>query len=403
MKPLAIVGIDPGTTAAYAIVDFEGKVLMYYSSKELGLQGVLAAVVERCVPLIVATDKAKVPGFVAEFARKVGAKVVHPDGDLKREDKRVVVQEYSERHAEEIDGDSHECDSIAAALIAFNKYKEWFMKARAFIEVNGLQLREAEFFSLALKSELRFGLVKDLLLKPSVERTMMAQAISGNRITPKEFTRLYERMLGIVEEKERVERVLRGTRQELGRLSKENVFLARKPLKFQEKLDQMLVFKEQRLRVQQQEIEKLMQMNRELRGKITELYQFIADASKYVVVKKMNSLGQKEFAERMGCFGFTERDVVFVNSVSVHSEQVLRWLAQKNISIVTLGVIPENVKRMLSALRVEKEDIVSSNEYFCLVRKEGLVGKGMDVGRVEELVAEYQQERRLGWEMIGRS
>jgi len=227
--------------------------------------------------------------------------------------------------------------------------------------------------------------------------------ISENKVTRKEFTRLYERMLSVVEEKERVERVLKGTRQELGRLNKENVFLARKPLKFQEKLDQMLLFKEQRLRVQQQEIEKLMNVNKELREKISELYQFIADASKYVVVKKMNSLGQKEFAERMGMFGFQERDVVFVSRVDVHSEQVVQWFGQKNISIVTLGGVPENVKWVLSALRISSEDIINENEYFCLLRKEGLKQKGIDVGRAEELVQEYQEQRRLGWEGIGRS
>jgi len=398
MKPLAIVGIDPGTTCAYAIVDFEGRVLSYYSGKELGLAGVIAAVISQCSPMIVATDKAKVPGFVEEFSRKVGAVICFPDEDLKKEDKRVVVKEYCERKGIVIHTDAHEQDSIAAGLIAFNKYKEWMEKARMFLQTNGLVGREFDFFQLALKSELRFGLVKELLMKPSVERMVVREAIVSNKITQKDFTKLYERFLGVVEDKERIDRVLRVTRQELGRVTKENSLLARKPLKFQEKLDQLLSFKERRLRVQQQEIEKLMTVNKELREKIDELYQFIGDAGKHMVVKKMNSLGQKEFSERGQVLGFCERDVVFVANAAVHSEEVLRWFAQKNITIVTLHAIPENVKRMLNALKISAEDVVSENEYFCLVAKESLQRKGIDEGKLFGLILEYQEARKMGWE-----
>ncbi len=398
MKPLAIVGIDPGTTCAYGIVDFEGRVLSYYSGKELGLAGVIAAVISQCSPMIVATDKAKVPGFVEEFSRKVGAVICFPDEDLKKEDKRVVVKEYCERKGIVIHTDAHELDSIAAGLIAFNKYKEWLEKARMFLQTNGLVGREFDFFQLALKSELRFGLVKELLMKPSVERMVVREVMVSNKITQKDFKRLYERFLGVLEEKEKVERVLRVTRQELGKVTKENLFLARKPLKFQEKLDQLLLFKEQRLRVQQQEIEKLMTVNRELREKIMGLYTFIGDIGKYVVVKKMNSLGQKEFVQRGQVFDFLERDMVFVGNVNIHSEEVLRCFSQRNISIVTLNAIPENVRRMLNVVRISSEDVVRSNEYFCLIGKECLQRRGVDEGKLFGLISEYQEVRKMGWE-----
>ena len=235
-------------------------------------------------------------------------------------------------------------------------------------------------------------------MKPSVERRVVQEAIVSNKITQKDFTKLYERFLSVVEDKERVEQVLRMTRQELGKVTKENLFLARKPLKFQDKLDKLLSFKEQRLRVQQQEIEKLMQVNGGLREKIRELYQFIGDAGKHVVVKKINSLGQKEFSERGQVLWFCERDVVFVANAAVHSEEVLRWFAQRNITIVTLHAIPENVKRMLNALKISAEDIVSENEYFCLVKKECLQRCGIDEGKLFGLISEYQEERKMGWE-----
>ena len=38
---LIVVGIDPGTTTAYAILDLEGNIVVLKSSKNLGLSGVL--------------------------------------------------------------------------------------------------------------------------------------------------------------------------------------------------------------------------------------------------------------------------------------------------------------------------------------------------------------------------
>ncbi len=82
MKPLMIVGIDPSTTCAYAVLDLNGNVLKTHSAREFSLSMMLSQVTEFSRPLIVATDKAKVPVFVEDFARKVGTKIVIPMGGV---------------------------------------------------------------------------------------------------------------------------------------------------------------------------------------------------------------------------------------------------------------------------------------------------------------------------------
>ena len=46
MKPLLIVGIDPGVTVGYALLDINGNVIKLYSSKELDLDKLISKIIE---------------------------------------------------------------------------------------------------------------------------------------------------------------------------------------------------------------------------------------------------------------------------------------------------------------------------------------------------------------------
>ena len=64
MKPLAIIGLDPGTSSAYTVLDLDGNVLHSHAAKELSLSQMITEIIQICQPIIVSTDKAKVPSFV---------------------------------------------------------------------------------------------------------------------------------------------------------------------------------------------------------------------------------------------------------------------------------------------------------------------------------------------------
>ncbi|MBI2665284.1 DUF460 domain-containing protein [Candidatus Woesearchaeota archaeon] len=68
-KPLAIIGLDPGTTSAYAILTLDGKIINCNSGKEMPLSIIIKEIVDLCRPVLVGTDKAKIPSFVEEFSR----------------------------------------------------------------------------------------------------------------------------------------------------------------------------------------------------------------------------------------------------------------------------------------------------------------------------------------------
>src|SRR3989338_1965903 len=70
-RKLLIVGIDPGITTAYAVLDIEGKLIKTSSSKEFGLNQIISETTELGKVVLVGTDKSKIPNLVHLFAAKL--------------------------------------------------------------------------------------------------------------------------------------------------------------------------------------------------------------------------------------------------------------------------------------------------------------------------------------------
>src|SRR3989338_1935418 len=81
-RKLLIIGIDPGTTTAYAIIDIEGKLIKTSSSKHLELSKIISAAIKTGKVALVGTDKSKIPNLVYTFAAKIGARIIAPNEEL---------------------------------------------------------------------------------------------------------------------------------------------------------------------------------------------------------------------------------------------------------------------------------------------------------------------------------
>ena len=92
--PNLIIGIDPGTTLGFAILNFEGKILKVSSSKTYNLSSLINEVIRYGQPLIVGPDKKNIPKFVSEFAKKVGAHVVRISEDMAVKDKKELIKRW---------------------------------------------------------------------------------------------------------------------------------------------------------------------------------------------------------------------------------------------------------------------------------------------------------------------
>jgi len=114
-----IVGVDPGTTTAVAVVGIDGSVLDVFSTRTADTAAVTEWIIERGRPIIVAADVTPMPETVEKLRRSFEGAGWKPETDL-------PVDEKKHRTREERYDNDHERDAIAAALEAHDAHADQF-------------------------------------------------------------------------------------------------------------------------------------------------------------------------------------------------------------------------------------------------------------------------------------
>jgi len=124
-RPLAkrrdpvLVGVDPGTTTAAAVVGLDGEVLDALSTRTADTAAVIEWIIERGRPILVAADVTPMPETVEKIRRSFDAAGWTPASDLPVDTKKHRTRQ------EGYDND-HERDAMAAALAAFDDHADQF-------------------------------------------------------------------------------------------------------------------------------------------------------------------------------------------------------------------------------------------------------------------------------------
>lgn len=119
-----IVGIDPGTTTAAAVVGLDGTVHALYSSRTSDTADVTEWIVEQGRPIIVAADVERMPETVEKFRRSFDAAGWQPTTDLPVDEKLHRTREVAYEN-------DHERDALAAALYAYDDHADQFERIAA--------------------------------------------------------------------------------------------------------------------------------------------------------------------------------------------------------------------------------------------------------------------------------
>jgi len=112
-KPI-IIGIDPGTTVGYAILDVDGNILELNSGRHLKISWIVKHLTEFGEPVVIACDVSKVPKMIENIARKFGAKIYAPKKDLSWPEKLKITKPYRR-----FIKNKHERSALSAALHAY--------------------------------------------------------------------------------------------------------------------------------------------------------------------------------------------------------------------------------------------------------------------------------------------
>lgn len=120
-RELLIVGLDPGTTLAYALMDVYGNILKVKSTKQVSMNILPMEISKYGRPIVVASDVTPAPNKVRKFATAFGAKLISPEENMTIKEKNYMTKEYK------LDN-KHEKDALASALFAHSQIRELLKK-----------------------------------------------------------------------------------------------------------------------------------------------------------------------------------------------------------------------------------------------------------------------------------
>ena len=388
MHPLAIIGLDPGTTSAYAILGLDGKIIHSYAAKELPLSEIISQTIKVCQPVIVATDKAKVPSLVEDFARKMGTVIVSPEEDLKKEMKRELLLPHGYGY-----NGSHEHDCFAAAYLAYRQHYSKLQKIEQFIAKHNLHDQRHQFSKIALKEDFNFALIRDVLTRPEIEHTIINEVVQENKITKRNFFSLYERWSKLNLETALLKKKIQHQQERSRALQKVNLRLQQQSFHVEKRIAALFKFKEERIKHFAASLQRGNQDLQRLQQQVQSLYSFISQTTTCQLLKKLPSLTLPVFRDRHQLLQIKPGDVLLVADTAHYSQRVLDELDSLGVIILSGQNISSPVKERFQTA-VLSGSFQAENAYFALVQK-GAVKKLLEqqdlLGKV---VNEYQEARR---------
>lgn len=382
-KPLLIVGIDPGTTTAYALLDMPGKIIALHSAKELSIDALIAKVTSAGIPVCVGCDKAKVPAFVERFAVQVSARLFSPSEDLRIDEKRALAKGRDFRN-------NHEMDALASAIFAFNRVESLFRRVDKFLESRKKPELSNKVKEIVVKKGMSISGALDYLTAPAkTETRIMKKVIEEKKLVEKDFLDLYN---------------------ELKRLEKDNKLLQKQNTQVMQELKHREIPKEvkivkilpdEKIRLKDKKIDFL---NKELSSKKNELdvlkkeinhFQDILTGIKdKIVVKKLKNLGWSEFQSKKDILKISKGDVLLVDDPSEFSDKALGQL-RKDIEII---IHKKDIPRKfldLSFVFINSRDLGSfdENAFFAFVNKGIFEEARRSRDLLKNIIKAYKKER----------
>lgn len=371
-QDLIIVGIDPGITTAYAILDVNGHIRKLKSSKDLALNNLLAEITNEGKVIVIGADVKHVPGLIEKFSAKVGAKVMLPEEDMKVGFKERITKEYNPR-------DDHQRDALAAALCAFKEVHPTLQKIDETLKRLGKEHLSAEV-KIKVLNGFTIGNALAALEWPEDE-----EVIKKCRIKT-----AFKKPSRLVEENARL-------RKENTRLADKAAYLDGKMRELLKKINNLsekkaggiIKFKNKKIEFLNQEIsgqkKEIMRIRQELKSTTT----LLLETRHKVMAKKLKTLGWEEVSKTV-----QDGDILVVDDVNSFSDRSLQLLKQK-VSVIIYRKPPTKELLKRGFLFVNAAHIpLRETETLAFIDKEALERERKKKDMLSTIVREYQEERQ---------
>ncbi|MEM4263907.1 MAG: DUF460 domain-containing protein [Candidatus Woesearchaeota archaeon] len=388
-KSLLIVGIDPGTTVGYTILDLNGKPIMIDSAKELDLDTIVAKITAVGIPLAVGCDKAKVPGFIDDFATKTGAKLFWPKEDMKVEEKREITKGFSCKN-------NHESDALASALLAFRKIEGLLRRIDKFLIGKNKIEHSDRLKELVVKKGINIAGAFEMLTQPEQKETkIIKQVIEEKRLEEKDFLKLYNELKKSEEDKKRLKQQNNRLLCELQKLEKLKISEKKEKKPAGILSDKKLKFKEDKIQFLDRIVKKQMLEIHGLKTEIAKFYSTLANINNKIVAKKLKNLGWNEFQQKKDMLGINKGDVLLVDDPNEFSEKTLAHL-KSFVDIIIAKKEPGRKLEELGFVFIDSSRVqIEEDKYFAFINKGSFEEARRNKELLKNIIKSYQKQRAI--------
>ena len=398
-----VVGIDPGTTTAAALVSLDGTVLDVLSTRTADTAAVIEWIIERGRPILIGADVTPMPETVEKIRRSFDAAAWVPGRDLPVDVKKHRTREVG------YDND-HERDAIAAALGAYDAHADQFDRIAAKVpprqDLGAVVERviteeasvEAVLADLADDGDQEDEETADVEHEPSPEQRRIRQ-LEGQVEQLQEHvdrleTQLEQKEAEIAEyeqelsEARREERREARERREVNRLERTN-----------ERLERELEAERERVETLEGKLERLKQLWKLDHSDFADVSEKRAGLVPVKVVEQFTTRDIETAHER---FGLAEDDVILLRDASGAGRSTAERLAEvKPRLVLRNGRLSEMADRVLF-----ERDVPVAPAELVTVQEIDELAVARDA-EIEEAIADWEQraderERQQSAEMVDR-
>ncbi len=382
-KKLLIVGIDPGTTTGFAVLDIEGKLVLASSSKQLDLSKLISETIKLGKPVLVGTDKMNVPNLVELFATKVGARVISPIEDLKLDEKREMAKSFAT-------SDEHQSDALAAALLAYKSSKPLLDKIDNFIAQNKKHAIRNKIKELVISKRISIKGAIDIIEKCDKDAKIIEKVVVEKKLSEDDFLRLYDKLMAykadftlVKSYNNRLENMIKNLEK---RSNKE------KEAGNQGKLAD---FREKRIRFLEFTLKSKEKEISELRSLSSKLSDFILNAPKFYVLKRLDTLGMNEFNYKNKTLNIQRNDILLVENPNIASESVVDAIKGRVFIIVHKRFLSPKNASSLPFIFIDAKNLkIEGFHNFGLVEKNNFELEKSKIDWVSKIVDDYKREKQ---------
>lgn len=386
-----IVGLDPGTTSAYAILNSNGEIMELDSSRDISLDEIIKRVMKIGSPVIVGTDKSKIPDLVEKFSARTGSKISSPEEDLRVEEKKLITRDFHYK-------DSHEMDALAGALFAYKKILRTIEKIKSFVKEQSKEAYTNELIIYVIKEGLSIRSSISLIENKDEEAKIINDVIYEKRLDKRDFLKLFDKIKRLESEnkvlvKHNNEIIKKNFRLE-DESKKNEMELRKKQFLKSKKIDKLFSLKEKRADELNKKIDENNKVIQELNRKIENLYRIFSELNSKYVLKKLNNLSEREYEKKKSVLKIVKGDILFVDDVNIYSEKIIEILKDTVQVIVCKNKINQRTQEVIPFQLISSQNLkIEEFEDFAIVEKDALNKLISKREILHKIIEEYKKGR----------